>query len=92
MLNIVKTVTYRIAENFDSGKFWRFPARPSKFNQSNYLKTIQYLQVYSERQWPSFKIFSVKYLKSQYPSKFPPIKILHYTVPQMSLAHKTRRV
>ena len=38
------------------------------------------LQVYSERQSPSVKIFSVKYLKSQYPSKFPLVKILRYTV------------
>ena len=29
---------------------------------------------------PSVKIFSVKYLKSQYPSNFPPVKISHYTV------------
>ena len=36
--------------------------------------------MYGERQWPSVKIFSVKYLKSQYPSKFPPLKILLYTV------------
>ena len=69
---------YRIKQNFDGGKFWRFwhfPARPSKFNPSNCLKTVQHLQVYGERQWPSVTIFSVKYLKSWYPSKFPPVKI-----------------
>ena len=61
---------YRIAQNFDGQKFWRFwhfPARPSKFNL---LKTIQHSQVYGERQWPTVKIFSVKYLKSRYPSNF----------------------
>ena len=36
---------------------------------------VQHLQVYSERQSPF-----IKYLKSQYPSKFPPVKILRYTV------------
>ena len=51
--------------------FWCFLARPSKFNLSN---TIYYLQVHGERQWPSVKIFSIKYLKSQYPLKFPPSK------------------
>ena len=58
--------TYCIAENFDGRKFWRFwrfPARPSKYNLSNCLKTVQHLQVYGERQWPPVKIFSVKYLK-----------------------------
>ena len=57
--NIVQAV-YRIAQNFDRGKFWRFwcfPARPSKFNPSNCSLTIQCLQVYGERQWPSVKIF-----------------------------------
>ena len=74
-------VVYFIAQNFDGGKFWRFwhfPARPLKFNSSNFLKTIQRLQVYGEIQWPSIKIFSVKYLKSEYPSKFPSVKMLHY--------------
>ena len=73
---------YRIVQNFDVGKFWHFwcfPVGWSKFNPSNCLKTIQHLQVYGERQWPSVKIFSikifpVKYLKSQYPSKFLPSK------------------
>ena len=49
------------------GKFWRFwhfPSGLSKFNPSNYLKIIQCLQVYGERQWRFIKIFSVKYLKS----------------------------
>ena len=69
-------------QNFDGGKFWRFwrfPDRP-KFYPSNCLKTLQHLQVYGERQWPSIKIFSVRYLKSKYLSKFPPVKILRYTV------------
>ena len=57
-----------------SAKFWCFPARPSKFNPSSCLKTIEHLQVYGERQWPPVKIFSIKYMKSQYPSKFPPSK------------------
>ena len=73
---------YRIAQNFDGGKFWcfwRFPARPTKFNPSNW-KTTQHLQAYGERQWPSITIFSVKYLKSRYLSKFPPVNILRYTV------------
>ena len=38
---------------FWRGKFWRFwcfPARPSKFNSSNCLKTIQHLKVYGESQ------------------------------------------
>ena len=61
-------------------RFWCFPARPSKFNLSNCLRTIQRLQVYGERQWRSIKILSIKYLKSQYPSKFLPVKILHYKV------------
>ena len=72
---IAIAIRYRIAQNFDGGnfwRFWRFPARPSKFNPSNCLKTIQRFQVYGERQWPSVKIFSVKYLKSQNPSKFLP--------------------
>ena len=59
-------------ENF--WRSWHFPARPSKFNLSDYLKTIQRLQVYGERQWPSVKIFSIKYLKSRYPSNFPTSK------------------
>ena len=70
---------YRIVQNFDGGKFWRFwrfPARPSKFNPSYCLKTIQPLQVCGEKQWPSVKIFSVKYLKSQYPSKFCAIRYI----------------
>ena len=29
------------------------------------------MQEHGKRQWPSVKIFSIKYLKSQYPSKFP---------------------
>ena len=42
---------YCIAQNFDGGKFWcfwHFPARLSKFNQSNCLKAIQHLQVDSD--------------------------------------------
>ena len=69
---------YRKAQNSDGGKFWHFwcfPARPS-----NCLKNNTALQVCGERQWLSVKIFSVKYLKSQYLSKFPPVKILRYTV------------
>ena len=61
---------YRIAGNFNGGKFWRFwrfPARPSKFNPSNFEGNT----VFGKRHWPSVKIFSVKYLKSQHPSKFP---------------------
>ena len=50
-----------------------------------YLKTVQHLQVYDEKQWPSIKIFSVKYLKSQYPSRFHPVKILRYTVRNSSI-------
>ena len=83
-VHLVTTIIYRIVQNFDRGKFWRFwhfPARPSKFNPSNCFKTIQHLLVYGKRQWPSVKLFSVKYLNSQYPSKFPPVKIiLCYTV------------
>ena len=70
---------YRIVENFDGGKFWwfwRFPARPSKFNPSNFVGNT----VFGKRHWPSVKIFSVKYLKSQHLSKFPPIKISRYTI------------
>ena len=33
---------------------------------------------------PAIKIFSTKYLKSQYTSKFPTIKILRYTVLSLS--------
>ena len=58
-----------VVQNFDGQKlwhFWHFTAWPSKFNPSNCLKTIQRLQVYGERQWPSVKI--------------SPVKILHYMV------------
>ena len=49
----VQLVMCHIAQNFDGGKFWCFwcfQARPSKFNPSNCLKTVQHLQVYGERQ------------------------------------------
>ena len=42
---------YRIVQNCDEGHFDIFELyRPSKFNPSNCLKTIQHLQVYGERQ------------------------------------------
>ena len=40
---IICGIWYRIAQNFDGGKFWHFwcfPGRPSKFNPSNCLKTV----------------------------------------------------
>ena len=60
--------------------FWCFPARLAKLNPLNFLKALQHLQVYGEKQWPSVKTFSVKFLKS----KISPIKILHYTVQVLS--------
>ena len=80
LLGQLQQIKYRIAQNFDGGKFWRFwcfPARLSKFNPLNCLKTIQHLEVYGERQWPSVKIISIKYLKSQYPSKFCAIRYVY---------------
>ena len=79
----IELISYHIAQILTGGNFWCFwcfPAGPSKFNLSNCFKTIQHLQVYGKGQWPSIKIFFVKYLKSQYLSKFPHIKILCYTV------------
>ena len=72
-----------IVQKFDGGKFWyfwHFPVKPLKFNPSNCLKTIQCLRVYDERQWPFVKTFSVKYLKSNYLSKFPHQNFALYSI------------
>ena len=64
---------YRIVENFDGGKFDVFDAFQLDCQNLTHQiieKIVQHLQVYRERQSSSVKIFSVKYLKSQYPSKF----------------------
>ena len=55
---------YHIAQNFDGGKLWRFPA--DRYNLICQLfKSIAAFTVHGERRWPSAK-------KSIYPSKFPP--------------------
>ena len=51
--------------------FWCFSARPSKFYLSNCLKTIQHVQVYGERQWPSVKYFLSNIWRVSICQKFP---------------------
>ena len=47
---VILVKIYHILQNFDGGNSDIFPARPSKFNPSNCLKTIPCLQVYGEIQ------------------------------------------
>ena len=87
MYCIVSCIPY--SAKFWWGKFWcfwHFPARLSKFNPSNCLKTIQHSQVHGERQRPSVKIFSIKYFEESLSIKVSPIKILRHTVFHIILA------
>ena len=73
---------YHIVQNFDRGNltFLTLLSWPSKFTPSNCLQTVH---TFTGVWWKMVTIrqkISVKYLKDQYPSKFPPVKILHYTV------------
>ena len=71
-------INYRITGNFDGGKYWRFwRFQPDR---QNLTRQILSNRAFNERLWPSVKIFSVKYLKSQCPSKFATVKISRYTV------------
>ena len=70
---------YRIAGNFDGGNFDVFDAfQPDCQNLT--CQIFKAIQWFGKRQWPFIKIFPIKYLKSQHPSKFPPVKISLYTV------------
>ena len=72
-----RSTIYRIAGNFDGGKFWcfwRFPARPSKLNPSIF-KPIQYLVKDTDHPSKIFhQIFKVSIRQNLPLSKFPAIR------------------
>ena len=77
--NVVYDISILYSGNFWRGDFDVFDAfQPDHQNLTRQIfKAMQHLVKDSDH---PVKIFSIKYLKSQHPSKFPSIKISRYTV------------